>query len=116
MMKHREQTHVILHPEFLAEGWMREPSCAPFLPVDVESIGDSHSLVGCLEGEGTILPKACKLELLPQPLFLARCQSIKSRDWRFIPVPALYPHIKSGPGTADQCQNLSRSFKFLYLF
>lgn len=71
---------------------MREPSCVPSLPKDVERVGDSHSLVGCLEGEGTILPKPCKLELLPQPLFLARCQSIKSTDSRFIPVPALYPH------------------------
>lgn len=95
---------------------MREPSWDPSLPKDVERVGDSHSLVGCLEGEGTILPKPCKLELLLQPLFLARCQSIKSTDSRFIPVPALYPHIKSGPETAGQCQNLSRSFKFLYLF
>lgn len=83
MMKHCEQTHFILHTEFLAEGWMREPSCTPSLPVDVERADDSHSLVGCLEGEGAILPKACKLKLLLQPLFLARCQSIKrqTRDY-----------------------------------
>lgn len=47
---------------------------------------------------------------------LARCQSIKSKEQRFIPLLVLYPRIKFGPVTVDQCQNLFSSFKFLYLF
>lgn len=58
---------------------MREPSCTPSLPVDVERVGDSHSLVGCLEGEGAILPKACKLELLPQPCFWPGASPLRDR-------------------------------------